>query len=58
MEVPWHQIQTHFDWLGHVVEGFGIAAVVAVPFNDRTQEDCDYFRSRIRSRALPRSREM
>lgn len=30
MDIPWGYIQRNFDWLGHVVEGFCIAAVVAV----------------------------
>ncbi|ACP22423.1 hypothetical protein NGR_b09700 (plasmid) [Sinorhizobium fredii NGR234] len=32
MDISWDYIHTHLDWLGHVVEGFGIAAVVAVLF--------------------------
>ncbi|PST24229.1 hypothetical protein C7U60_09355 [Mesorhizobium plurifarium] len=32
MDIPWGYIQRHFDWLGHVVEGFCIAAVVALLF--------------------------
>lgn len=32
MDIPWGYIQRHFDWLGHVVEGVFIAAVVALLF--------------------------
>lgn len=30
MDIDWSYIQEHFDWLGHIVEGLVMAAVVAL----------------------------